>query len=399
MISVSDALGRVLAGIAPLSAETVALPQGNGRVLAADLTAAVSHPPLAVSSMDGWAVRAEDVGGTSTRLSIIGESAAGHSFAGTVESGQTVRIFTGAPLPAGADAVIMQEDSRRDGDAVIVSASPTPGKFVRPRGLDFNAGDVLLRAGTVLGPRQLGLAAAMNLPWLPVRRRPVVAILSTGDEIHMPGEALGPSGIPGSNGPALAALVEAQGGIARHLGIAADTHASISALVGAAAGADLLVVSGGASVGDYDLVGDALRQAGLSLDFWKVALRPGKPLMSGRLHNIPVLGLPGNPVSAYVCAVLFLVPLMRAMQGLDTALQTVPAVLSSDLPANDSRQDHLRASLSRASDGTLIATPFTKQDSAVLSGLSAADALLVRAPLAPAALAGETVGVIPLVGL
>ncbi|MDA8231724.1 MAG: molybdopterin molybdotransferase MoeA [Magnetospirillum sp.] len=399
MIAVETALERVLAGLRPLAGESVALPQALGRVLAADLAARVSHPPLAVSSMDGWAVRAADVAAVPARLAVAGTSAAGHPFAGTVRTGQAVRIFTGAPLPDGADAVARQEDCRAEGGAVTVTVGIPPGKFVRPAGLDFAVGDVLLTAGTVMDPRRIGLAAAMNIPWLPVRRRPRVAVLSTGDEIRMPGEPLAPAQIPGSNGPALAALIEASGGLPMIVGIASDTAESLAGLIAAAEGADLLVISGGASVGDYDMVAPALAEAGMALDFWKVAMRPGKPLMCGRLRGTPVLGLPGNPVAALVCATLFLVPMLRTLAGLALYDGDTTAILGRDLPANDDRQDYLRSSLERRPDGTLVATPFAKQDSAVLSGLAAADALVVRPPHAPAAKAGESVTVLPLAGI
>jgi molybdopterin molybdotransferase len=400
MISVDVARGKVIEDVMPVGAETVSLAQALGRVLAEDVAARVSHPPVTVSAMDGWAVRAQDVAAVPVTLAVIGQSAAGHPFAGSLAAGEAVRIFTGAPMPAGADAVVMQEDSRAEGGHVTLTASSPTGKYVRAAGLDFSDGDVLLPAGTLLGARGIGLAAAMNHPWLAVRRRPRVAVLSTGDEIAMPGEPLGTAHIVGSNGPALCAFVTALGAEPVHLGIARDSRQSLTAMVAAAAGCDLLVISGGASVGDYDLVKDVLAEAGLVQEFYKIAMRPGKPLMFGRLHGTPVLGLPGNPVSAMVCAMLFLAPLLRSMLGLAVDLDTATAVLGRDLPANDARQDYLRAGLTRRPDtGGLVATPFPTQDSAVLSGLTAADCLVVRPPHAAAAIAGESVTVIPLPAL
>ncbi|HSV28426.1 MAG TPA: gephyrin-like molybdotransferase Glp, partial [Candidatus Omnitrophota bacterium] len=296
MISVETALARVLEGLAPVAAETVALPQSLGRVLAEDLAARVAHPPVAVSAMDGYACRQADIDAAPATLTLVGESAAGHPFAGSVGPGQTVRIMTGAAVPEGADAVVMQEDTARDGNRVTINTSK--GSHIRAPGNDFSAGDVLLRAGIVMGPRQIGLAAAMNIPWVAVRRRPRVAVLSTGDEIAMPGEPLRPAQIVSSNGPALAALVQAAGCDVVQLGIAKDSRDSLNAMLDAVSGVDLLVTSGGVSVGDYDIVQDVLAEHGMKLDFWKIAIRPGKPLMFGNLRGIPVLGLPGNPVSA-----------------------------------------------------------------------------------------------------
>lgn len=391
MISVDVALERVLAGCKPVAAEMVALPAALGRVLAQDVAARVAHPPLDVSSMDGYAVRSADTRSVPAELKIIGQSAAGHPFDGTVGPGQAVRIFTGAAFPAGADGVIMQEETEREGDMVRLLEAVKPNQFVRPRGLDFMPGQVGLAAGTIMGPRQIALAAAMNVPWLSVRRRPRVAVLSTGDEIAMPGEPMGPAQLASSNGPGLAALIAASGGEPVQLGIARDSHDSLSAMVAAASGCDLLVTSGGASVGDYDLVQDVLVAHGMKLDFWKIAMRPGKPLMFGSLRNVPVLGLPGNPVAAMMCAYIFLVPMLRALRGLSGGLTVVPAVLAAELRANDARQDYLRADLRRAADGTLHATPLSRQDSAVVSGLAAATGLIIRPPHAPAAKAGETV--------
>ncbi|MDO8605194.1 MAG: molybdopterin molybdotransferase MoeA [Phaeospirillum sp.] len=396
MISVETAHETVLAGIRPVATEVVSLAQAVGRVLAEDLAARVSHPPVAVSAMDGYAVRSGDLGAVPVSLAVIGQSAAGAAFGDEVGAGQAVRIFTGAAMPAGADAVVMQEDTARKGDAVEIRSAVAAGKFVRPAGLDFKTGDVLLRAGSVMEGRGIGLAAAMNIPWLTVRRRPRIAILSTGDEIAMPGEPLGPTQIVGSNGPGLAAMVVGLGAEAVHLGIARDSRESLDAMIASAAGCDLLVTTGGASVGDYDLVQDALTGAGLALGFYKVAMRPGKPLMFGNLKGIPVLGLPGNPVSAMVCALIFLRPMIRVMQGLPSATEVIPARLGRDLPANDLRQDYLRASLERGADGLFVATPFQQQDSAVLSGLVRADCLAVRPPNAPAAKAGDLVEVMVL---
>ena len=388
MIAVELAQARVLADLAPMPPENIALSQALGRVLAEDGTARVAHPPVAVSSMDGYALRAMDAPGP---LAVIGQSAAGHPFADMVQPGQAVRIFTGAALPAGADCVAMQEDCHRDGDLLHVAAETEMGRHVRPAGMDFRAGQVLLTAGTLLGPRHIALAAAMNRPWLAVRRRPRVAILSTGDEIVMPGEPLGPAQIPSSNGPALAALVQAEGGEPLQLGIALDSRQSLSTLLAAARGCDLLVTSGGASVGDYDLVGDVLAAHGMVLDFWKIAMRPGKPLMFGRMGGIPVLGLPGNPVAALVCGHLFLRPMLRRLLGLCAENQTISATLGADLPANDARQDYLRAILRRRPDGGATVEPLGRQDSAMLTGLAGADGLIVRPPHAPPARTGETV--------
>ncbi len=393
MISVENALERVLAAAMPLGPESVALPQALGRILAEDLAARVAHPPVAVSAMDGYACRAEDIATPPATLAVIGESAAGHPWDGSVGAGGAVRIFTGAAVPHGADAVVMQEDTDRDGDSLTVNTDR--GGHIRPAGNDFSVGDVLLAAGTVMGPRQIGLAAAMNIPWVTVRRRPRVAVLSTGDEIAMPGDPLGPGQIVSSNGPALAALIQAQGCEVIQLGIARDSRESLEAMLQAAQGADLLVTSGGVSVGDYDIVHDVMAERGLALDFWKIAIRPGKPLMFGMLGAVPVLGLPGNPVSALVTAYVFLLPMLRAMQGLAPVLPPLPAVLGRDLKPNGDRQDYMRASLERRPDGTLVATPFRKQDSAVLSGMAAADCLAIRPPHAPAAMAGDRIDVLP----
>ncbi len=400
MISVEEAQARVLAAFAPLPAETVALPDALGRVLAEDQAARRTQPPKAVSAMDGYAVRAADVAAVPASLTVIGEAPAGHAFDGSVGGGEAVRIFTGGVVPDGADAIVIQEDTARDGDTVTVNEGAAAGSYIRPAGLDFSEGDRLLNAGTRLSARDVGLAAAMNLPWLPVRRRPRIAILATGDEIANPGDPLGPDDIVSSNSHALGALVRACGGEPVNLGIARDDADSLRRLAAGARGADALVTSGGASVGDHDLIRDVLGAgdgggAALEIDFWRIAMRPGKPLIFGRLGDVPLLGLPGNPVSAVVCATLFLRPAMARMLGLaETAPPLVTARLGADLPANDRRQDYLRARLSRADDGTLEATAFERQDSSMLALLQQADGLIVRAPHAPPLAAGEAVAVL-----
>lgn len=397
MIAVEDARSKVLAGIRPVGAEQASVVQVVGRVLAEPVTARVSHPPVTVSAMDGYAVRAGDVQSAPATLPLAGESAAGRPFTGSLQPGQAVRIFTGAQVPDGADAVVMQEDTERQGDAVAIRQPARLGQHIRRAGLDFAAGDPLLPAGRVLTARDVGLIAAMNVPWVMVKRRPRIAILSTGDEIKMPGDPLGPAQIVGSNGLALAAFAAAAGAEPILLGTALDTLESLQAMLAAARGADLLLTSGGASVGDYDLVKDAIG-GDLSLDFYKVAMRPGKPLMFGRMGDMPLLGLPGNPVSALVCAEMFLGPAIKQMLGLAPEVRTLSAVLGRALPANDLRQDHLRAGLRRDEAGRWVATPFEVQDSAMLAGLARADCLLIRPPHAPTAQAGETVTVIPLAG-
>ena len=396
MISVEDAIAKVLAGVERVPAETVALPDALGRVLAADAAARVSHPPKAVSAMDGYAVRAADAAKIPARLKMIGESAAGSGFKGTVESGTCVRIFTGAPIPDGADAIVIQEDTDQADGMVTVKEAPKTGKWIRPEGLDFRAGEVLLKAGAALSARDIGLAAAMNVPWLSVRRRPRVAIISTGNEVVMPGEPMGPDQIVSSNSIALAGYVRVLGGEPINLGIAPDEPKTLLAMIEAARGADLLVTSGGASVGDYDLVRQALDKTGFDLGFYKVAMRPGKPLIFGRLSGIPVLGLPGNPVSAGVCAVIYLKPLMAKMLGMTAAASEPTALLGRDLPANDHRQDYLRAALSRNAAGEAVATPFPRQDSAMMANLAQADCLVVRPPNAPSAKTGERVRIVTL---
>ena len=398
MIPVDEALDRITRDLVPVAAETVALSGGAGRVLAADVTARRTQPPVAVSAMDGYAVRAEDVAEVPATLTVIGEAPAGTAFEGLVGPAQAVRIFTGGPLPRGADTIVIQEHVERSDTArITVGESASRGTYVRPAGLDFEAGTVGLRAPRRLTPYDIGLAAAMNVPWLKVRRYPRVALLANGDELAYPGEPLGPNQIVCSNALALAALIGAAGATPIDLGIAPDDAGALAAMAAGARGADLLVTMGGASVGDYDLVRSALDEAGLDLDFWKIAMRPGKPLIFGHIGDTPMLGMPGNPVSALVCGVVFLLPAIARLLGLDDGgLAQTTARLGRDLGKNDRRQDYLRARLERDDDGRLVAMPFTLQDSSVISGLAHADCLVVRPPHAPAARRGETVAILPL---
>jgi molybdopterin molybdotransferase len=391
LLPVAEALARVIEGAETLPAETVPLEQAEGRVLADDLVARRTQPPDDVSAMDGYAVRAEDVASAPARLRLIGEVAAGRPLAAALKAGETARIFTGGVLPQGGDTIVIQENTARDGDSVIVNQPASRGKNVRIAGLDFRQGHVGLRKGRHLTGRDVALAAAMNHASVPVVRRPKVAIVATGDELVPPGTEPMPGQIVCSNVFALAAVARHAGAEVIDLGILPDALDETIAGVrrARAAGADVLLTSGGASVGDYDLVQPALAAEGLALAFWKVALRPGKPLLSGRLGAMRVLGLPGNPVSAYVCAVLFLVPLIRKLTGRpDFEPRLGRAVLGRALKANDERQDYLRATLARREDGSLVATPFPQQDSSMLVPLAAADCLVVRPPFAPAAADG-----------
>ena len=399
MISVEEALAQITAGFSVLAAEQVSLANAHGRVLAEDIHARRTQPPTAVSAMDGYAVRATDVASVPAVLRRVGEAPAGGAYDGTVGPGEAVRIFTGGPMPDGTDAVVIQEDTEADGDRVTVRESAPVGHYIRPAGLDFSAGEIGLSAGRVLSARDIGFAAAMDRPWLLVRRRPRIAILATGDEVVMPGDPVGPNQIVSSNSHALAAFVTASGGEPFSLGIAPDDPAALQAMVAGARGADLLVTTGGASVGDYDLVRSAFEAEGLELDFWRVAMRPGKPLLFGRLGHTPFLGVPGNPVSTLVCAVIFLGPVLDIMLGIERRDgPAATAILTRDLGPNDRRQDYLRATLGHDAAGNLVATPFEKQDSSMISLMARADCLVVRKPHAPAAAAGSEVEIIPLTG-
>ena len=399
MISVEEALSRLLAPLEKLPLEQISIVDAIGRVLAEDLAARRTQPPFAVSAMDGYAVRAEDVAAVPVELRIVAEVPAGAGFGGHVGPREAARIFTGAPMPAGTDTIVIQEDTQRDGERVRVLEGAARGRYVRREGLDFGEGDVLLRAGRRLTARDIGLAAAMNRPWLFVHRRPRVGILSTGDEIVMPGDPIGPHQIVSSNSLALAAFVSACGGIPVSVGNAPDDPAALRQVATATRGVDLLVTTGGASVGEHDLVRDALGADGLELDFWQIAMRPGKPLMVGRYRGTPMVGLPGNPVSTLVCALLFLRPALNRLSGAVSPEEAAPtARLGTALPKNDRRQDYLRSRLARAADGALEVFPFEVQDSSMMRLLSEADCLVVRPPHAPAIAAGAIVPIVPFPG-
>jgi molybdopterin molybdotransferase len=391
LMPVAEALQRVLADAKALPAETVLLVDALGRVLTEDMAALRTQPPAAVSAMDGYAVQGSDVAHAPVTLKLIGEVAAGHPFEGSVGPGEAARIFTGGVLPEGSDTVVIQELATSDGNTVTIQKSAAKRRNVRAQGIDFAKGQLLLRKGTQLSDRDLMLAAAMNHPRLSVHRQPKVAVLGTGDELVQPGSKPNPGEIVYSNGFALTALARSEGGTVLDLGIARDRIEDITAGVGRARewGADVLVTTGGASVGEHDLVRRALASEGLDLSFWRVALRPGRPMMHGRLGGMQVLGLPGNPVSSYVCAYLFLVPLLRRLAGRHDFEHTpARARLGRDLPLNDERADYLRATLEDGPDGP-VATPLPDQDSSLMAPLAKAGCLLIREPRAPAASAGS----------
>ncbi len=393
LLSVAEAFERVLTETAPLPAEEVPLDQADGRVLAYDLKARRTQPPADVSAMDGYAVRSADVAAAPVCLRIVGEVPAGRPFGAVVGPGEAARIFTGGVVPAGADSIVIQEVTKRrdDGGWVEIEKPTSKGRHVRLQGLDFRAGDVLLGKGHRLTARDLQLAAGMNHPFVPVHRRPKLAMFATGDELVAPGTEPGPGQIVYSNGFALAALARAEGADVIDLGVVGDKldETVVAVRKATARGADILLTTGGASVGEYDLVQAAFAKEGMALSFWKVAMRPGRPLMHGRLGGMAVLGVPGNPVSSYVCAFLFLVPLIRRLCGRgDLATPTEPAITGCDLSENDERADYLRASLRDGPDGP-VATPFPIQDSSMMVPLAKADCLVIREPHAPAAKAGE----------
>ena len=389
MIPVAEALERLFALVVPLGVEEVPLIRAAGRVLARPLTATRAQPPFAASAMDGYAVRAADAR-PGARLRVVGTAAAGRRFAGVVGAGEAARILTGAPLPEGADAVVMQEDASRDGEAILIGPDARLG-HVRPAGNDFAEG------ATIQAPRRLtaadvALIAAFGIATVPVSRRPDVAIISTGDELAMPGEPAGPDQVYAANAFGLHAMLRAEGARPRLLPIADDSEAGLAQAFGLAEGADLILTIGGASVGDHDLVAPVARALGAELAFHKVAMRPGKPLLAGRMPSgALLLGLPGNPVSAMVCGAIFLSPLIRALQGLPPGpAPRGRARLGADLPANGPREHYLRARI--AEDGTAVASD--RQDSSLLRVLAGADCLIVQPAGDPWRKTGEWVEIV-----
>lgn len=389
MIAVDEAISRITGPFATLPPEDVALTDACGRVLAADVTAGFDQPPRDVSAMDGYAVRAADAL-LGARLKVTGESPAGKPFRGNVGEMEAVRIFTGGVMPSGADAIVIQEDARRTDDLITVAETPKRGENIRARGLDFRAGEILIRSGKRLTARDIAVVAAADLPFVRVTRKPRVALFATGDELSRPGEPRKDGGIIASSTYAMQAMIRDWGGEAIDCGILSDRIEAFEVLPRLTTGADLIVTQGGASVGDHDLVQSALGRHGFVLDFWKIAMRPGKPLIFGRLGDTPLIGLPGNPVSAMVCTQLFIRPAIAKMLGCPFRAPIVTAILASPLPANGKRQEYVRARLETGS-GQVVATPFRLQDSSTQKIFAEADALIIRQPGAPAAAEGDRV--------
>lgn len=397
LLPVEDARTRIVTKVQPLPPETVPLARALGRVLARPVRARRDQPPFDSSAMDGYAVLAADLVSTPVSLKVIGTSAAGHASKKVVRSGEAARIFTGAPMPKGADSVVIQENTAAQSEPYVsMRGTVTAGQNVRLRGLDFRKGDMLLPVGIRLNARDIGLAAAANCAELVVRRKPVVALFATGDELVQPGEDPRPDQIVSSNSAALAGLIRHFGADVRNFGIIPDRLKATERAVLRAADADILVTTGGASVGDHDFVQQALKNAGVRINFWKIAMRPGKPFMYGRRVRQRVLGLPGNPVSALVCARLFLKPLIDTLLGLPASDDLVMARLGGAMKANDSRQDYVRGTLKIEPDGIRSATPFSRQDSSMQRTFREADCLIVRPPGAPEAHEGDLVSILVL---
>ncbi len=397
LLPVAEALERMLEGLQPTGAERVELDGALGRTLAGPLAARRDQPPFAASAMDGYAVRAADTANPPVELNVIGAAKAGEAYSGRIKAGDAVRIFTGAPVPRGADAVLIQENTETVGTGrVRVLGGVAEGAFIRPRGLDFARGKVLLDTGRVLDARAIGVAAAMNNAEVTVRKKPEVAILATGDELVPPGAEPRADQIISSNGAALAAFVREAGAEPRDLGIAEDDASEIARRLDTTGRANLVLTIGGASVGEHDLVHHALNQLGIRLEFWKIAMRPGKPLLFARRGRQLIIGLPGNPVSAQVCARVFVGPIIASLLGQPVTPAARTASLGDPLPANDQRQDYLRARLEYAPGGRLVARPFPRQDSSMQRVLADSDCLIIRPPHAPASDAGAEVAILPL---
>ena len=398
LLKVDDALEQLLADVTAAEVENVSLLHATGRVLAANLMANRDQPPFRASAMDGYAIKADNVKELPTKLQIIGEVPAGYHFPDALHNWEAVRIFTGAPVPEGADTVVMQEKTERDGAFVSIMAEVTKGSNIREAGQDFKQGEVLLEKGTELTYRHLALAASMNHAVLPVYKRPVIAILSTGDELVLPGETPTESQIIAANNFAIASFAQTIGADIMDLGIARDDLSEISATIAKAVAAkvDCLITIGGVSVGDHDFVQDALKAAGMDLTFWRIAMRPGKPLLAGKIGATHVIGLPGNPVSSMIGALLFLQPMIRKMIGKVGPYQINRAVLGSPVPANDYRQSYLRARTHIDENGRTVATLYSDQDSSKMASFAAADCVIIRPPDSAASEVGDLCQVIML---
>jgi molybdopterin molybdotransferase len=394
LMPVDQALAHILATAKIMPGERIALERSSGRILAEDVKANRDQPPFQSSAMDGYAVRHADITSVPTQLSLVGVSAAGHAFRGTLKEGQAVRILTGAPLPKGADTIVIQENTKLVGIHLNILEATALGRNIRAIGLDFKKSDTLIPRGTKLNARDIGLAAAGNTAMVRVRRKPRLVLFTTGDELVLPGQKPRADQIISSNSHALSAMATAWGSEVINLGIIKDSLKATEAAIRKAKTADILITTGGASVGDHDYVQQAFKNCDIKIDFWKIALRPGKPLMFGTKGKLRVIGLPGNPVSALVCARLFLKPLLDAMQGVSDERSIVRARLGSPLPANDGRQDYLRATLTIAPDGTRTATAFSKQDSSMQRALRNADCLIIREPNGSELAAGALISVL-----
>ncbi|MEE2662192.1 MAG: gephyrin-like molybdotransferase Glp [Pseudomonadota bacterium] len=400
LLPVAEAQNRIIDAMPTLPIEQISVANAFGRTLAAPILSRRDQPPTDVSAMDGYAVRAEDVATVPVELSIVGYAPAGHSYRKEIGPYEAVRIFTGAPIPAGANTIVLQENTEKFDEKVrVTSGEAPPGKYVRSAGLDFSQGEALLPAGRTLTARDVGLAAAMNVPWLQVRRKPRISILSTGDEIVMPGDPVGEDQIVSSNALSLAAIIKAIGGDPIDLGIAPDRKNELATLASAAIGSDILLTTGGASVGDHDLVQDALGDIGLKTTFWKIAMRPGKPLIFGNIADTFLIGLPGNPVSSTVCAIMFLGPAIRKMLGIEPVLpERLQAKVTHGLPENDEREDYMRGTLLRDEIGNIEVSAHQIQDSSMYATMARSDVLIVRPPYARRCTKGEVVDIIPLKG-
>lgn len=396
LLEVDVALERILRGVKPLTTELVDLDKASGRVLAVDVVAKRNQPPFNSSAMDGYAVRHNDIQSLPAILTLAGTSAAGHAFKGSVRPGTAVRILTGAPVPHGTDTVVIQENVRVDGKHVHILEAAPKGKNIRPAGLDFTKGQLLVPAFTCLTPRDIGVLAAGNVARVKVFRKPRIVLFTTGDELVLPGQKPRADQIVSSNSHALAAMGQHFGAEVINLGIVRDSLKATIAAIKKGLSADILLSTGGASVGDHDYVQEAFKACGIDIAFWKIALRPGKPFMYGRKARTHVMGLPGNPVSALVTARIFLKPLLMALQGLPAAEAVTTAILDGSLPANDQRRDYMRATMAVASDGQRRVSPFSTQDSSMQHMFRSSQALIIREPHEKSAQSGDRVSILPL---